>query len=68
MLLAAVASSARLAIVGAHGAPMSNRDNLRIIAENLINSATSLTRRHASSDTISRDCRHRDHNKNRHRR
>jgi len=32
MLLAAVASSARLAIAGTHGAPLSNRDNLRIIA------------------------------------
>ena len=41
MLLAAVASSARLAIARALGAPLSNRDNLRIIAENLINSATS---------------------------
>ena len=68
MLLAAVASSARLAMARAHGAPMPNRDNLRIIAENLINSATSLTRRHASTDTISRDCGHRDHHQDCHRR
>jgi hypothetical protein len=61
MLLAAVASSARLAIAGhAQRAHEQSREPSDY-SENLINSATSLRHSTRTSDTISRDSGHRDH-------